>query len=110
MVIDHDFHKVFEAEFDAIDPYLSDYGIYVCANTNEAIEFNDYGFAKMNWQLVNAEGQTILDGVEQIYGNYFQVWNDKSIPYVTRYEQFLKDLKDVDFAFVGDEFYEVYAK
>lgn len=109
-VIDKEFQKVFESEYDAIDPYLSDYGIYICANTSEAIEFNDYGFAKMNWQLVNSEGQTIFDGIEQIYGNYFQISNDKNIPYVTRYEQFLEDLRDVEFAFVGDEFYEIYTK
>ena len=106
MVIDQDFNKVMEAEYDVIDPYLTDYGMYICANTNEAIDFNAYGFAKMNWQLVNSSGQTILEGIEQIYGNYYQISQDKEIPYVTRYEQFLESLKKLDFAFVGDRFYE----
>lgn len=109
MVIDKDFHKVFEEEFDMIDPYLADYGMYICTNTNEAIDFNDYGFAKMNWKLLNREGQTMLDGIEQIYGNYYQISNDKSIAYVTRYEEFLNNLKKLDFHFVGDKFYENYA-
>lgn len=109
MVIDKDFHKVFEEEFDMIDPYLADYGMYICTNTNEAIDFNDYGFAKMNWKLLNREGQTIMDGIEQIYGNYYQISNDKSIAYVTRYEEFLNNLKKLDFHFVGDKFYENYA-
>ncbi len=107
-VINSDFQKVFEPEFDVIDPYLAQYGLYICANTNEAIEFNDYGFAKMNWQLLNAQGQTILDGIEQIYGNFYQISNDKQIPFVTRYEQFLEDLKKIEFHFVGDKFYETY--
>lgn len=110
MVIDKDFQKIFEEEFDVIDPYLADYGMYICANTDEAIEFNDYDFAKMNWKLVNSRGQTILDGIEQIYGNYYQISKDKEIPYVTRYEEFLEDLKDIDFHFVGDKFYSSYTK
>lgn len=75
-------------------------------NSNEVIDFNDYGFADMNWKLLNHNGETILDGIEQIYGNYYQISNDKSIPYVTRYEEVLKQLKEVEFHFVGDKFYE----
>lgn len=108
MVINKEFQKILEPEFDVIDPYLTQYGIYICANTNEAIDFNDYSFAKMNWKLLNEKGETILDGIEQIYGNYYQISNDKTIPYVTRYEQFLKNLKDIEFHFVGDKFYEAY--
>ena len=84
--------------------------MYICTDTNQAIDFNDYGFAKMNWKLLNFEGQTILDGIEQIYGNYYQISNDKDVPYVTRYEQFLEDLREIDFHFVGDKFYEIYQK
>lgn len=110
MIIDQAFKKVFEDEYDAIDPYLANYGMYICTDTNQAIDFNDYGFAKMNWKLLNFEGQTILDGIEQIYGNYYQISNDKDVPYVTRYEQFLEDLREIDFHFVGDKFYEIYQK
>ena len=108
MVIDKEFHKVFEEEFDVIDPYLIEFGMYICANEEEAIEFNDYGFAKMNWKLLNSNGETILDGMEQIYGNYYQISNDKSIPYVTRYKDFFNGLKDIEFYFVGDKFYRDY--
>ena len=110
MVIDKEFHKVFEDEFDIIDPYLVEYGIYICANTDKAIEFNDYNFAEINWKLLNYNGQTIMDGVNQIYGNYYQISNDKTIPYVTRYEEFLNKIKDIEFHFAGDKFYEVYTK
>ncbi len=109
-VINQEFQPIFEQEYDVIDPYLSDYGMYICANTNEAIDFNDYGFAKINWKLVNTQGQVMLDNIEQIYGNYYQISNDKTIPYVTRYEEFLEKLKDIDFHFVGDKFYSDYEK
>ncbi len=108
MVIDKNFEKVFDQEFDVIDPYLVEHGLYICADTNEAIDFNDYNFAKMNWKLVNYDGQTILEGIEQIYGNYYQISNEKSVPYVTRYEEFLKKLTDIEFHFVGDKFYKSY--
>lgn len=104
-IIDKEFHKVWEEEFDVIDPYLTQYGIYICANTDEAIDFNDYGFAKINWKLLNSAGETLLEGIEQIYGNYYQISNDKSIAFVTRYEEFLKNLKNIEFNFVGDKFY-----
>lgn len=110
MVIDKEFHKVFEEEFDMLDPYLAEYGMYICANTDEAIDFNNYNFAKLNCKLLNSNGDTILDGIEQIYGNYYQISNDKSVPYVTRYENFLNNLKDIEFHFVGDKFYEIYNK
>lgn len=106
MVLDQSFNKIFEEEFDCIDPYLAGLGLYVVGNTNEAIDFNDYGFAKMNWRLLNHAGETILDGIEQIYKNYYSISNDKETPYVTRYEQFLTQLKKNDFQFVGDKFYE----
>ena len=108
MVLDTEFHKVFEEEFDMIDPTLIQYGLYICANTDQAIDFNDYNFAKMNGRLLNEKGETILDGIEQIYGNYYQISNDKSVAYVTRYEAFLKELKDITFHFVGDKFYQEY--
>lgn len=106
VVLDQNFNKIFEEEFDCMDPYLASLGLYVVANTNEAIEFNDYSFAKMNWRLLNSNGETILDGIEQIYTNYYPISKDKEMPYVTRYEQFLTQLKKTDFQFVGDKFYE----
>ena len=62
----------------------------------------------MNWKLVNRNGETMLDGIEQIYGNYYQISTDKSTAYVTRYEEFLKKLKEIEFHFVGDKFYRKY--
>ncbi len=105
-VIDQNFNKIFEEEFDCIDTYLANLGLYIVANTNEVIDFNDYGFAKMNWKLLNSNGETILDGIEQIYANHYSIPNNKEMPYVTRYEEFLNHLKSIKFDFVGDKFYE----
>jgi len=110
MIIDKEFNKVFEQEFDIIDPYLAEYGMYICANTDEAIDFNDYNFAEMKWKLLNANGETIIENIEQIYGNYYKISNDKTVPFVTRYEEFLDEIKDIKFNFVGDKFYKNYMK
>lgn len=105
MIIDKEFRKVIQEEFDAIDPELAEYGIYICTNTDTAIDFNDYNYAKMNWKLLNYDGQIIMDNVNQVYSKSYKIANDKSIPYVTRYEKFLENLKDIEFHFVGDKFY-----
>ena len=110
MVIDKDFNKVFEEEFDVIDTQLAEIGLYICANTNEAIDFNDYNFAKMKWKLLDSNGDTMLENGEQIYQSFYKISNDKQKTYVTRYEEFLKNLKKIEFNFVGDKFYTDYNK
>ena len=108
MVIDKDFNKVFDEEFDIIDPSLNSYGLYICADTEKVVSFNDFNYAKIKWKLLNYNGETIMDDIEQIAENYYQISTDKSIAYVTRYEQFLENIKDIEFNFVGDRFYRVY--
>lgn len=108
MVIDPDYNKVFDAEYDMLDPYLSNYGLYIVQNLDNVVEFNDYGYAKMSLQLINAEGNVIMDGIEQIYGNYYQISSDKSIAYSSRYGIALDEMKSLKYNFVGDEFYKIY--
>lgn len=107
-VVDKDFNKVFEHEFDAIDTHLAAVGVYVGLIFDKEIEFNDYGFAKMNWIIVGYNGQVITNDVEQIYSNYFQLSSDKSYPYNTRYAEFVTELKKIKYNFVGDSFYAGY--
>jgi len=109
-VIDKDFNKVFQDEFDAIDPYLAAIGIYVGLTIDREIEFNDYGYAKMYWTILGYNGERITDDVEQIYSSYFQINTDKYTPYNTKYAEFITDLKKIEYDFVGDEFYSEYLK
>lgn len=87
-VIDRNYDQIFEGEYDVFDPYLANYGLYIVDNTEEDIEFNDYGYAKMHFSILNAQGQVIIDNVEQAYKNYYKISKDKSIAYSTRYSQF----------------------
>lgn len=107
-VIDSEYNKVFDGEYDVLDPYLSNYGLYIVANTDEKIEFNKYNFARMKFLLLDSNGDIIMDDIEQIYGNYYQISNDKTVSADTRYAQFLERLKSIEYSFVGDEFYSIY--
>lgn len=107
-VIDSEYNKVFDGEYDVLDPYLSNYGLYIVANTDEKIEFNKYNFARMKFLLLDSNGDIIMDDIEQIYGNYYQISNDKTVSADTRYAQFLEKLKSIEYSFVGDEFYSIY--
>lgn len=107
-VVNPDYNKIFEAEYDMVDPYLVNYGLYIVQNLDDVIEFNDYGYAIMSLQLVNSEGNIIMDGIEQIYGNYYQISSDKSVAYSSRYGITLDKIKSIEYNFVGDEFYKIY--
>ena len=100
--------RAFEGEYDMIDPYLSNYGLYIVQNLDGVVEFNDYGYAKMSLSLLDAEGNVMMDGIEQIYGNYYQISSDKSVAYSSRYGMVLDQMKTIQYDFVGDKFYKIY--
>ena len=81
---------------------------YIVANMDEDVEFNDYGYAKMHFSLLNANGDVILDDIEQIYKNYYKLSKDKSIAQSTRYSKFLEDVTSIKYDFVGDKYYTNY--
>ena len=107
-VINPEYNKIFESEYDVCDTYLANNGLYIVANIEKDIEFNEYDFAKMNFLLLDSNGDVIMDNIEQIYGNYYQISDDKTIAYASRYAQFIEDLKSIEYEFVGDKFYSIY--
>lgn len=107
-VINKNFEKIFENEYDVIDPYLINYGILIVGNTIDGIDFNKFGYANMKFYLLNSDGEVILDNVEQVYGNFYKISNDKSKNYSVRYSEFLEQVKDIEYNFVGDNFYNKY--
>lgn len=107
-IIGKDFQKIFENEYDYIDPYLVNYGLYIVGNTSDGIEFNKYNYAKMKLSLINSNGETIMENIEQIYGNFYKISNEKNKSYATRYTEFLENVKSIEYNFVGDNFYKEY--
>ena len=106
-VLDGNLNKVFEPEYDVINTRLVSKNLYLCMNINDEIEFNDYGFAKMNFSLVNDYGIVILENIEQIYSEYFEM-PDEDGKEKEKYESFIEELTDLKYNFVGDKFYSIY--
>lgn len=105
-VIDSNLNKVFEQEYDIINTRLVSKDLYLCMDTEQEIEFNEYGFAKMHFVLINDRGEIILDNIEQIYNEYFEL--PKEGKEKQKYSQFIERLKDLKYNFVGDKFYTNY--
>ena len=62
----------------------------------------------MNLSLINSNGETIMENIEQIYGNFYKISNEKNKSYATRYTEFLENVKSIEYNFVGDNFYKEY--
>ena len=106
-VINDDYALSFDSRFAAINPRLSSIGLYLTIDSTQNIKTNDYDFAEMNWKLVGYDGTVILENIEQIYDQAYQV---KDIKDKDVYLNFEEDLKKLNYEFVGDKFYEEYRK
>ena len=106
MVINKEFNKIFDDEFDIINTDLAEIGLYICCNIDKELDFNDYNYVKLNWKLLDSNGDTMLENIEQIYKSYYKNENDKK----QSDEDILNSIKKLDFSFVGDKFYEIYNK
>lgn len=106
-VINDDYALSFDNRFAAINPRLSSIGLYLTLDSTQNIKTNDYDFAEMNWKLVGYDGTVILENIEQIYDQAYQV---KDIKDKDVYLNFEEDLKKLNYEFVGDKFYEEYRK
>ncbi len=107
IVINSKFEKVFDGEWDFVDASLVSENVYIFGTTKEVIDFNDYNLAEnMKMQLLDYDGNVLMDNVEQVYGKYYNISDDKSIAYSSRYSDFLNVLKTMDYDFIGDRYYE----
>ncbi len=105
-IINEDYADVFEKKYAVINPRLIEANLYLVLDSTENIKFNDYGIANINWQLMNYDGQIILDGIEQIYDEIYEL--PEKTENEDSYTIFERNLKDLDYKFVGDKFYLEY--
>jgi len=106
-IINDEYKSVFEKKYAIINPRLISKNLYLALDSVEGIEFNDYGYAKLDWKLINYDGELIFEGVEQIYDLIFKLPETKEIV-EENYLLFLNELKDLQYNFVGDKFYQDY--
>ena len=102
MVINKEFQKIFDEECDIIDASLAEIGLFVFCDVGEKeLKFNDYNYVNINWKLLDYHGDTMLENIEQIYGKFYKKASDKKITN----QDFLNEMKKLNFSFVGDKFY-----
>jgi len=108
-VVDKEFNVLWEMEYDYLDTSLISCGLLIGMNTHDNyLKFNSFNYAEMQLDILDLEGNKILDGVEQIYSNYYKISSDKSVSYANRYQEFISNIRKLDYKFVGDKFYTEY--
>lgn len=103
-VIDNEYNHLFDKKYAVIDTRLVPEKLYLVLDTTSNIKFNDYGYAIMNWKLMNYDGEIILDGIEAVYDQILKLPDEKEIA-EENYWIFENNLKDLKYEFVGDKFY-----
>lgn len=107
-IINDEYEKVFDVEYQVMNPRFISQNMYLTLDTTENIEFNDYGFpTNLNWKLVNYDGEVVFDGIQQIYDVLYEL-PDESNKKEENYSKFVNNLKELDYKFVGDRFYLEY--
>ena len=102
-------------EYDYINPMLINQGIYICGNLPIKVNFNNYGYPNnIEYDLVDLEGNIITlknsDGTEipnPAYTTLYYIDNRKN---VSSYDTYLENLTDIDYKFIGEEYYKEYFK
>ena len=103
-VIDSDYNPVFEKKYAVINPRLASQGLYLVLDSVDGIKFNDFGYAIINWKLLNYNGEEMTDNVESVYDLDFKL-NKVKLFDEENYLLFTTELKKLNYDFVGDKFY-----
>lgn len=106
-IINDNYENIYDKEFAAISPILVSQNLYLVTNDTSNLEINDYGYAITNWSLMNYDGEIIMEGIEQIYNQYYKYPTDNT-KNSKNYEEFEENLKALNYRFVGDQFYVDY--
>lgn len=103
-VIDNEYKHLFDKKYAVINTRLVSENLYLVLDTTSNIKFNDYGYAIMNWKLMNYNGEIIMDGIEEIYDQILELPDEKEID-EENYLIFENNLRELNYEFVGDKFY-----
>lgn len=110
IVIDKQFNKVLDIEYDYINPILLEKGLLICANLPMRVNFNNSGFpSNIEYDLIDANGKKISlinkDGTVIENTAYTSVYYINNKKVVSNYDLYINNLTDILYNFVGEEFY-----
>ena len=103
-VIDNDYNQILNKKYSAINTRFVSQGLYLALDSTDGIKFNDYGYAIMNWTLINYAGEEIATNIQYIYDLDLKIDKVKNID-EENYLIFISNLKKLNGDFVGDKFY-----
>ena len=111
IIIDKNFTRKFDFEYDYLNPQLISKGIYICANLPLKVNFNNSGFpANIEYDILDLSGNRITlkneDGSEienPAYTGLYFINNKKN---VASYDLYISNLCDIFYEFAGEEFYK----
>lgn len=107
-IINDNYENIYgDSEFAAISPILYSENLYLISNDISNLELNDYGYAIMNWSLMNSDGEIIASNIQQVYNQYYEYPEDNTKDEDV-YEEFEEEVKALNYVFVGDQFYTDY--
>lgn len=111
IIIDNQFQKILDIEYDYINPVLIEKGLLVCANLPVRVNFNSSGFPdNIEYDLVDLTGRKI--GLKNVDGTYIENPAYTELYYITSkktvssYDVYMADFTDIDYNFIGEEFYQ----
>lgn len=108
-IIDSEYNQVFEKKYAVINPRLVSQGLYLVLDSVDNIKFNEFDYAKMNWTLLNYNGEIIATDIENIYDINLRLKKEKLFD-EENYLLFTTELKNLNYDFVGDKFYNKKSK
>lgn len=110
IIVDKQFNKVLDIEYDYINPTLLEKGILICANLPVKVNFNSSGFpSNIEYDLIDTIGNKISlktkDGNIIENTSYTGVYYIENKKVVSSYDLYVNNLTDILYNFIGEEFY-----
>lgn len=111
IIIDKQFQKILDIEYDYINPIFIDKGLLLCANLPARVNFNNAGFpSNVEYDLVDSSSGKKI-GLKNIDGTYIENPAYTAVYYiinkkiVSSYDAYIKEFTNIIYNFVGEEFY-----
>ncbi len=111
IVVDKQFQKILDIEYDYIDVSLLNTGLLICANLPLKVNFNETGYpSNIEMDLVDLSGNKITlknrDGTVIDNPAYTAVYSVSNKKHTSNYDLYISELTDIPYDFIGEEFYE----
>lgn len=103
-IINDQYEQIFEKKYAVFNTRFIKKGLYLVMKSTDNIKFNDYGYADVDWTLLNYDGEEIATNIEYIYDLDLKINKVKNID-EENYLLFTTNLKKLNYKFVGDKFY-----